>query len=396
MTVRRLPGVVVGIAALTLGLSGCSTVVDGVAVKDPAVSADAVNTALLQTGNYPTAPLPPTPPSDRAGKIADAHRMAEHVVVGSEIDPALTRPLTLSTSPLIVPSFLNSMVREPLGDIAAAHGFVNGFATGWAEPGPNERRTDLSNMVLRFPSDQDASAVANDTHQQLNVLPDSSPPEPVAVPGHPEALATKQVLKDGRTIITSFTAHGPYVLVDEVTSPDAARAASLVAKALDLQLRAIDAFQPTPVAELATMNPDPTGLWARTLQNAEYLPVMGVYGPHGIMHLMQPEVRPVLEDAGVDAVSWAGVNKVYQTRDAAAARGLADTIAKDFAVTGKPAASVPGMPSAKCYNVSDSTGLMSRYSCVATADRWAMVVVAPRERDAAQQLSAQYLMLVGK
>ncbi len=393
---KRLLGALCGVAALTLGATGCSTVIDGVAVKDPAVAADAVNTALLQTGNYPTAPLPPTPPSDRAGKIADAHRMAEHVVVGSEVDPALTRPLTLSTTPLVLPSFLNNMVREPLGDIAAARGFVNGFSTGWAEPGPNERRTDLGHTVLRFPSDQDASAVANDTHQQLKALPDSSPPEPVAVPGHPEALATKQILKDGRTIITSFAAHGPYVLIDEVTSPDSARAASLVAKALDLQVPAIDSFQPTPVAELATMNPDPTGLWSRTLQTAEYMPVMGIYGPHGIMHLMQPEVRPILETAGVDAVSWAGVNKVYQTRDAAAARGLADTIAKDFGTTGKPAASVPGMPSARCFHVSDENAFVSRYSCVATADRWVMAVVAPRETDAAQQLSAQYLMLVGK
>lgn len=394
VTTRGLPGVVVGIAALVLGATGCSTLIDGVALKDPAVAADAVNTALLQPGNYPTAPLAPTPPSERAGKIADAHRMADHVVVPWEVDPSLSQPLALAIGPAIVPSWLNSVLRDGAGDIAAAHGFINGFASNRADTEKNERRSELGILLMRFPSEQDATAAASDMHQQL-MQKESSASNSV-VPGHPEALATRSTFQDGRTAVSSLTARGPYVLFVNSLSPDGPRAESMVAKALDLQVPAMDSFQATDGTQLATIDPDPTGLWARTLQKGKYIPAMGVYGSHGVLHFMQPEARPWLEAAGVDAVSLGSSNKVYQTRDNAGARGLADNIAIDLGTGAKPATSVPGMPNAKCFFASDAGSLVSRYNCVAAADRWVMVVGSQQERDAAQQLSAQYLMLAGK
>ncbi len=54
----RLRGVLGAVTAITVVASGCSSVIGGEAVKDPAVAADAVNTALLRPGNYDTTPYP--------------------------------------------------------------------------------------------------------------------------------------------------------------------------------------------------------------------------------------------------------------------------------------------------------------------------------------------------
>ncbi|OLO98644.1 hypothetical protein BVU76_29805 [Mycolicibacterium porcinum] len=389
MTARLLG--VLGAVVLAVVTAGCSTVIDGAAVKDPTAAADAVNTALLQPGNYPTVPFPPTPPSARAGAIADAHGLADHVVVPWEVDPALTEPIATAVGPGIAAPFLNLVLRAPGPDIAAAHGFINAFASSRAETGPMERRRQLINVVMRFDSDQDAAAVANDAHQQMEPPLGASPQEPVNVAGHPEALAMKATNGDG-TFVMSFTAHGPYVLFQESKAPDAAAAENLVAKTLDMQLPAIDSFTLTDPAQFATMDTDPTHLWARTLQTGKAIPAMGVYGQGGVLHYMQPEQRQWLEAAGVDAVSLGMANRVYQTRDAAAALGLADNIAKGLGEDAKPGPSVPGMPSARCFTGPNA----GPTTCVATADRWAILTASQQARDAAQQLAAQYLMLVGK
>ncbi len=393
---RRLPAVLGGVVALTIGVSGCSTVIEGSAHKDPSVSAESVNTALLQPGNYPTTKQAPPEPSARAGAITDVHQLADHVIGPWQVDPALTQPIVTTIGPAIASPALNLVLRAPGADIANSHGFVNGFASGRAEPDQEvARRAELINVVMRFPNDQDAVAVATDTHQQMEPPLDAASSDPVPVSGHPEALAKKALAKDGRTVVSSFTARGPFVLFQEAVAVDGARAEALVSKTLDLQLPAIDSFQPADPAQFATMDTDPTHLWSRTLPTGnKIIPAMGVYGASGALHFLQPGAQQWFETAGVDAVSFGqGGNRVYQARDAAAAATLADQVGKDYSDEAKPAGSVPGMPSARCF-FADKSAL--KYICTASADRWVMITASQQEKDAAQQLAAQYLILVGK
>lgn len=91
-----------------------------------------------------------------------------------------------------------------------------------------------------------------------------------------------------------------------------------------------------------------------------------------------------------------GKSIFYQAKDAAAATGFADLVAKDFAEGNEQKPAVPGFPSAKCFTIKNASEFSDRFECVATADRYVVTVFAKQSADAIQQISAQYLMLVAK
>ncbi|WKG03613.1 hypothetical protein [Mycolicibacterium sp. HK-90] len=390
----RLLGVVGGLT-LAVGLTGCSTVIEGAAVKDPAVAADAVNTALLRPGNYDTAPYPAPKPDAQTAKQVDAQRLADHVVGPWQVDPALTLPLVATIGPALSDRGVDHVIGAPVGQIAVDHRFINGFVTSRANTlKAEEPRTSLVNMVLRFPTAEDAAAVAAAAHEQMPA--GGTAPEPASIAGHPAALATRRPIDGGAQVI-SFTAHGPYVLYQSAKTPEGRAPEELVAKALDLQIPAVDAFKPTDPAQFPTMELDPTHLIARTLRIKKPTTMQGVYGRHGVLHYDHPDLAGPMEAAGVDAVSIGQTQMyVYQTRDPAAAKELAAKIAESLGKEAKPSETVPGMPTAKCFDAAGASLLMLRAGCVVAADRWVLRSASQQPRDAAQQLAAQYLMLVGK
>lgn len=392
-TVRRLRGILGAVVALT-AVTGCSAVIEGVAVKDPNVSADAVNTALLQPGNYDTAPYPALKMSVPGAKHVEAQRLADHVVGPWEVDPALTEPLLATIGPALSDKGIDHVIGPPVGQIAVDHGFINGFVTGRADTlEANVPQTALINMVLRFPTPEDAAAVAGAANERT--VAGAAAPEPATIPGHPEALATRRPVEGGVRVI-SFAAHGPYLLYQNAKAPEGRAPEDLVAKTLDLQIPAIDAFNATDPAQFPTMELDPTKLIARTLRTGEPNILMGVYGRHGALHYESPELATLLESAGVDSVSRGQSVTVFQTRDAAAANELAAKMAESLSKEAEPSDAVPGMPTAKCFFDQKASVIVLRASCVVAADRWVLRSASQQPRDAAQQLAAQYLMLVGK
>ncbi|MGV0807557.1 DUF7373 family lipoprotein [Mycolicibacterium setense] len=368
--------------------------IGGEAVKDPAVAADAVNTALLQPGNYDTAPYANPKPEVNGARQVDAQRLSDHVTGPWEVDPAFTEPLMAVIGPALSDKGVDHVMGAPAGQIAVDHGFINGFVTGRASTLEADKpRTSLTNFVLRFPTAEDAAAFAGAARDIPSFLTN---PEPTTIPGHPEALAIRG-LYDGSSEVVSFAAHGPYVLYQISRTNEGRNLEEVVAKTLDLQIPAVDAFKPTDPAQFPTMELDPTHLIARTLRIDKPTTMQGVYGRHGVLHYDHPSLAEPLDTAGVDAASI-GQSQMYvfQARDTAAAKELAATIADSLAKDAKPSVEVPGMPTARCFDAAGAGILMMRASCVVAADRWVLQSSSQQPRDAAQQLAAQYLMLVGK
>ena len=90
-----------------------------------------------------------------------------------------------------------------------------------------------------------------------------------------------------------------------------------------------------------------------------------------------------------------GRTRIYQARDADAARGLADKHIADWSDGAEPGPEVPGLPSARCFR-EDPDPQTTLYGCIATADRWVIEATSLQDFDAAQLIAAQYLLLTAK
>lgn len=394
------------LGAATLLLVGCTTVMDGSATRDPGYVPGQANTALLQPGNYPTSPRTPESPSEGLSKLVEAQRLAGYVIYPWEVDPGLTVQDMYGVMVMVSPNGLSKQITGASTlDIAATNGFINGFSTSRSTPqtAPG-KHSNLNPMVLRFPDPAKAAAAeAAFAAQNQSERTDSTGAHPVAIPGHPEAAATAAILKKtGNPSVTAFSAHGAYVFyVFTQTDDTAESAAALIGKTLDLQGSRIDQFVPTDPAQFPTMNPDPDGLIARSLPFGESMLNYGVYTAAGAMHFLAGNDDPrgavdTITAAGIDRWVDGGHTSLYRAKDAVAASGFADYMAKEMAADSDPRPTVPGFPGAKCFTAKKPQMFDENYNCVATADRFVFTVTAKRATDAVQRVSAQYLMLTSK
>jgi hypothetical protein len=409
------------VAVLAVLLAGyavpaCSTTAPGSAVKAGESTTASVAVEQLNPGTYPTAPSAPlgNAASQQVGREVEGRRMAAFVVGPWQVDPALTRAadtagaaLMTSNKELIAVRYPTTMYR------VSTDSFIVGFSSERWAADPTEP-TKLRTAVLRFPDADSAATVAQgwtDGAQHMLVRPDDSidpiPSEPIRsipIPGHPEVTGVLFTFRAGEQTVrevTAITGHGPFVLVQTAHAEAGAdRAAELVGRALDLQVPLLDQFQPTPADQLAMLPQDPTGLVARTLPaKADPNPLRnGSYDVAGALHLQDDPTLDgqLFTDAGVDVVS-ARLATVVQTKDAAAARqlagGLADAAARR--PSSAPAAAVPGLPDSRC-SVVDEGGLIPRYRCFATFDRYVFSAQSRQADIAAQQMAAQYRIFAAK
>ncbi|MBY0290805.1 MAG: hypothetical protein K2X52_27240, partial [Mycobacteriaceae bacterium] len=239
----------------------------------------------------------------------------------------------------------------------------------------------------------------------LSLQPDDNlpPAQPVTVPNHPGTRAsTFEITPPGsttpKTSVSAYTAHGAFVLHGFADTLDGiGPAADMVAKTLDQQIPAIDAFKPTAVSELANLAVDDSGLLARTIpQTGDQIKVSAnlVYGPHAALHFtMSPQTSADLfAETGMELWAW-GKALVYRVRDNEAAGKMLEQFVRELQDSGnKPAASVPNMPESRCIHVDDPLG--SGYVCYAVADRYVIEGSSAQLTDVHQQTAAQYVMLM--
>jgi hypothetical protein len=415
LSVRACACVAALTAAVTV-LAGCGggTVAGKAVSEGPPAAAAPVDVGKLDTGKYPIGPLAPLGVADSpdAGRRLEAQLMAPFVVGPWQVDDTLTEGSAPAGSIILSKDDFAFNLRARVAAGLFGQPFVVGFAA-------DRHNTDASapmslrNLVLRFADDRAAAdAVAAMTNSTLQIPLDASvhpvliePPVVIPVPGHPESSGLLQKYNDDDTIkqeVTALTAHGPFVVVQVVQHPNGPdAAAAMAARAIDLQLPLLDGFQPTNPTFFPQLPLDPTALVGRTVPTGpdEATPMSGsAYPPAGALHAEANPVLvgPQLSAAGVDEVSI-GASTLYRAKDAAAATA----VAKDFADAAakqpstQSATGVPGLPDSRCLLVADANGLIPKYLCLATFDRYAFKTSARDFTRAQQQLASQYRMLAG-
>jgi hypothetical protein len=391
------------VAAVTV--AGCSTVVEGSAVRAAGgPPPGTVDVTLLDPGNYSTKPLAPmgAAGTPATGALLDAQRMADFVVGPWEVDPALASSYAFAFSPGAMPlksDALNAVLSAEAAQAGAQHNYVNGFASARQAAGQKL----LFNIVLRMGDPESATAAARDMAQAtLEHPPQSTVPVTMAsipIPGHADATAVSHSFPEyGSTaiwnVVESFTAHGPYVLVQKAQSTENMDvAAGLVAKAVDLQAPRIDQFTPTDPAQFPTLPRDPSGLLAKSLPvpaKAANINNNATFGGYGVLHYQIDPLASakVFADAGVD-VAISADDWVLQARDAGGAAAVADTNLKQM--QGAPADPVPNMPGSRCLKLGDKS-----FWCVGTAERYEFEVASFQLNDVHQRMAAQYILLTTK
>jgi len=395
-------GAVVAVAVLAAGCGGGST------QSSPATSSAKTATsttppppvivapAQLKPGAYPTKAHEPfgTAGAPAAGARVEAQQLAGYVVGPWQVDGTLTEPYLSTYFVIDEPGVLAQFGPESIASAAGRHNFIDGFASARE----SASKSVLINGVLRFASPADASAAAGEMNAaalQLKIR--GAEPKTVAVPDHPDALASTYDIDSRGTKLTtarSFTARGPYVLIQlaqATTGPDPALA--LIAKAIGAQAAALEPFK--PAAELASVPVDPTGLLALTLltdsprnsQNA-------VYSGTGALHFQSNPVSSakVFQDNGVTGFAR-GKTSVYQAKDPSSAVNVANTFGKEVSVDGTETADpVPALTLSRCILLANP----KQFYCVAPAGDYTIEARGAELKDVHEQVAAQYILLTAK
>lgn len=381
-------------------LTSCTTVIGGTALKAPHdLTADGADLAVLDTGNYPTTPRAPlgAAGNERMGIILEGHRMANNVVLPTDVDKTQTESLALNTVTMQQDRGIAVELPDPGQAIVTAHHMLAGFASGRRN---KDSTKNLIVMVLRFPD----PASASDAAQQLfTQIPPPMPKSPFPVPRYPTAMSTTMDTPEvNHHAVEAFLPHGPYLLYawgESAQSPD--EAAGLVAGLFDQQIPKIDAFAPTDATKLADLPVDAVGFLNRVVpaeKDAENSVDFGGFMPYAELHFQDDPLQAAADftAAGVDAVAKLR-DGVYRARDAEGARHLLDS-AGTWALTkpgAKPTDGVNGLPSAKCFEFTQPDESQTpRFGCFATADRYQIEAWSQQARDVRQQIAAQYLMLI--
>jgi len=395
------------LATTAILVAGCTH--QGHAEKAPgAAVSTAVDVNMLGSGNFPTKPSPPlgSAGSSAQGALIDARRMADAVVGPWEVEPSLTIPGTARA--MVLPDAAALADLLPAAVATAAAPLIYGFSSDRSNP----HQVRLMNAVLRF-TDLSAAAAAAAGMAAAAMAQAPTVDHLVPISGHPDTHATTfsyDLDTDGPAPATvfSFTARGPYVLVQIAHSDTMPKATGLVARTLDLQGPRIDEFTPTDPALFPTLAVDPSGLLAHTMSAPTYPdppgakpfdPEIGVYLPRAALHFQDSPVdaRAAFAAAGLREMTF-NQTAVYRARDAAAATRLADdltAIAMRAEPSAQPLNAVDFLPSSRCVESRRTADDAVSFCFAALND----LVIAVHDADptgARQETAAQYKMLLAE
>lgn len=428
--VRRTTTTAVIAAALaaTVACSACSPAAPPTTSPSAtAPTADGGDAAALDTGPYATTP---THPFGTAGdnattqSLLESQRLAAVTVGPWTVNPKLIQWGSVQnaaiTGPIANAEVLrnNKVLFDPLPDIAARNGLMAGFSTVRLAPAGGDGEPKfwgLQTVVLRFPDPAAAATAAAQLAAADPGLDGDASRTPVTL-SDPAARAVQYVLPDGTTGVRAFTPYQSFVLYQSAlitpNPPLGLSAKILVFDALADQQTLLKGFTPTPADKLAELPLDPSGfLLARTLDNpgGATPAIIGTWSPTAWLNFEDtpPQAATWLADAGVDWVSQR-LATVYRARNAEAADRLLETVVADLRTTplAKPAAAVPGLPRARCFERPEAEGLAEaaqtwqriawRFKCAASTDRYVFTVYAADGKDAQQRISAQWRILAGR
>ncbi len=358
----------------------------------------------LDTGNYGTKPQDPTT-SDPAkrGRLLEGMRLGNILPLALDIDPALSHNASVTNVFTEANSFDGLLNVDHFAD--DARGFIVGFATSGRPSEDANLGYTLTNAVMIFDSESDASSAATALARSGLALKVGSQVDSLQSSQHPAAQIiwspTEQRLASwyptGRFVIFSLIDQVENQAVEQAfgLAPEPAPQA-LADKAIDVTTAALKSFQPTPPDKLSALPLDPDGMLRLTLsrpagdQTVEAF--SGTFNQHGMLHIVgnPAEYKALFDKAGVDSVSD-GAGFLVRAKDAASAQGFLDTVSSSrFQRRIDPPA---GLPTARCVKYHGPDDHAAPFHCYVSYGRYAATVWSQQQQDVYQRISAQYAIL---
>lgn len=403
MMISQRLRVIALLAVAAAALTGCATV-------SGTTRPGEIDVRTLDVGKYSTRPLDLRylyrPRMTIARELA-TQRLADHVVTGADIDPALT--FGTGAVSIIDTDRATQVLAKATEPVLVANKMMFGFSVGHSDKQLEESRktpagsTFTRVTVLQFPDAATAAKAATELDDaDFGVAPDVN--ERVVLPEHADAHSH---WRPGIASLGSTIAHGSYVVNTYlgVRDPDLSALTALADKVFDAQLPLLDSLPPLNPEGILRLRYDPDGMLRRTLATGVgFWPDFrdqAVAEPRGFLHRVSDQAfwRRLVTDSGTDRFSTSGADydgpsMLFRTRDAQAAKQLADAIL-GHGYSGKVDAPV-GFPDAKCGETTNTSTVINRirrYRCVVSYRQYTAVVDSDQVADAHQRAAAQYALL---
>ncbi|MGW0248727.1 DUF7373 family lipoprotein [Nocardia goodfellowii] len=370
--------------------------------SDDQPGAPAVDTAALDSGNYPVVPRDvETIRTSETGALLEAVRIGAVTPLPLQIDGKFSfqtlvspeRRLSANSLPIIT-----SLTEADFREVA------QGFIAGWDTNGKRRSQPNLGSAVeldiLRFHEPAQAVAAARGLAERQST---KLPGQQVQIPDFPLAEAK---YSESKKYLDTWLTHNALVLhvhiEDPVSEPvDITSLIDFTRRALAKKIEMLNSYSPTPADQLQALPIDTDGLLSRTLpvepgqqrNGKDYSVVMP---QQAAMHFETgpAQVLAALADAGVDIVAFSNA-RVYRARDAKSASRLAAALIAKDADGWQAIDSPPNLPTAKCFDTKDKKLNSGRYppACFLTYDRYVARVTAKNTQELHQKAAAQYKLL---
>ncbi|MCJ0907110.1 hypothetical protein [Rhodococcus sp. ARC_M6] len=394
------------VAAILL-VTGCSSTSDGQPNAEgesggsATVAAQDAAPGEMDPGTFRTTPQPAfgKVTSVNSGRYVEGQRMAEFVVLPSELDPLLVGSVPMSTYVIKSGKALSILLTGKSPDIAEREGMLTGFSTSRKY---EDKVADKSivHAVLRFPDAASAKRAAVDMSAD-DALPgeysDGGVPTPIDI--LPDTLTTTREASDGSFSSNSFTPHGQYIIYTWASAPIAEKAwtAQVTAKALAQQAPMIDKFPATPADKFAELPMDIDNVLVLTVPEEDgnkTTSSSAVYGPRGAAHFSSNPTLTIefMSESKTTLNAVAGTG-VYRSETEQGASTLFDLFSSDITNQGfTKSANPPGIPNTACFTKDTPRGTYNY--CIVHQGRYlGEISVLDDEKKVHQMTTAQYQIL---
>lgn len=383
--------------ATAAALTGCGSIGGTALPGEPDVR-------TLEVGPYQVTKHRYDQESGGRGALLEGMRMSEAVVPTVRIDPSLKYGLgsqVLGDSAAAL-SYL-AQVSKPVLDTRQ---YVTGFAATGADaatvpgqPEPAPETTLVNNVVLRFPDEAVAKLAARELEDaDIGVSPDN---QRLGSTEYPDAYIH---WRPGIANVGAFIAHGDFVVSLFIQRPKAESSdlVKWIDKTLEAQLPALDAFQPTPIAQFDSLKVDPDNLLARVVvedrDGREPDPSdFTILDADVVVHDSDDEAvtQRLVEQTGADRIAIVDQDVVFRVRDEAAGVALIDGLIDTAGEQYDPIEAPKDVPGAKCLQLNAAGDLEReyRYRCYVPYKRYVGIVASDKEPEVRQKIAAQYALL---
>ncbi|GGC69802.1 hypothetical protein IEU95_01795 [Hoyosella rhizosphaerae] len=285
---KLAPAVMLTIAAVLAGCGQNTITGDEAKAESTAVSPASVDESLLDAGDYVTSARGTfgTVGDEFLGRSVEGQRLAEYVVLPTEIDDELTVGAAMSTYVIKDGNSLGTLLTGSVPEIAQQHNMLTGFSTSRSTEDDSKSTV---HAVLRFPD----ATVAQSAAQQMNHnLLTEDPfglglPKSNSISGLPGTLISSTE-DDVAFSANAFTAFQDYVLYTwiKVNPVHKQWAADFLLDLTEAQKTLVAQFPATPAGEFANIQMDVDEVLRYAVPRTEGLQTseQAIYGPRGWSH----------------------------------------------------------------------------------------------------------------